>query len=447
MPLARVKQAVTYPEDAVRALLRPLLATLTGAVLAGGPLAAQEPQPPADSVAERLRRAEEAIEMLRAQLGEQSQAKVQSRLRNQVEISGLILVNGFWNNGKTNNSDVPLHADTLVPADTLGLPNSNIGGTMRQTRVGLTVTGAHALGAELSGDLQLDFFGGQLPSPGGRTFPLLRIRTASFRLDWRHVGLLVGQEAPLIAQRNPVSFASSGFPLFSRSGNLWLWIPQARLTWETPGAVHIGLQGAALAPMQYKPQGLFATQPDSAERSSRPFLQGRAYVAWGADETASEIGVGTHVGWLATTGDSLLTSSAVAADFRVALGAKLSVTGEAFAGQALAALGGGGIGQDFGVAGIPLRTRGGWVQLDLRPSFTWEFGGGVGVDDPNDGDMPVTGGGEYLGRLRNVSYTGHLIVRPGGGLLLGMELRRIETTYGRGTLAVNHANVYAGLAF
>ena len=425
-------------------LAKCLALALSAVLAATTALRAQEPQ---DSLAERVRRAEEAIQRLEAQLAEQAQAKVQSRLRNTVELSGLILVNGFYNSGKTNNSDVPLQGDTLVPADTIGLPNGNVGATLRQTRLGVRVSGARALGAELSGELQLDFFGGQLPSIGGRTFPLLRIRTASLRLDWAHVGLLIGQEAPLVSQQNPVSFASSGFPLFSRSGNLWMWIPQIRLTTETAGSSRLGIQVAALAPMQYKAQGAFLTQPDSAERSKRPSAEGRLYFAWGSEETASEIGVGGHLGWIATAGDSLLQSRAVTADFRIAFGTHLVLSGEAFVGQALAALGGGGIGQDLGFGGLPVRTRGGWVQLDIRPSFAWELGGGYGMDDPNDEDFPATGNWEYLGRLRNVTYTGHLIVRPGGGLLFGGEFRRIQTTYQPGWLAVNHVNVYAGLAF
>ena len=44
-------------------------------------------------------------------------------------------------------------------------------------------------------------------------------------------------------------------------------------------------------------------------------------------------------------------------------------------------------------------------------------------------------------------FAAHLIWRPGGGLLLGTEFRRLATTYASGTLSVNHINAYAGLAF
>jgi hypothetical protein len=74
------------------------------------------------------------------------------------------------------------------------------------------------------------------------------------------------------------------------------------------------------------------------------------------------------------------------------------------------------------------------------------------MDDPNDDDLsgpPAVPGGDetYTGRLKNVVLSAHLIWRPGGGLLLGTEFHRLETTYAGGTLAVNHINAYAGVAF
>ena len=402
-------------------------------------------QEPADSLAERVRRAEEAIERLQQQLQEQAQAKVQSRLRNRVELSGLILVNGFYTNARVNNADVPQFVSS--PQDTTGLPNRQLGGAIRQTRIGVAVSGARTLGGDLSGDLQLDFFGGQLASGGGRTRPVMRIRTATLKVDWPHLGLLVGQESPLVAPHNPVSFAATGTPGFVGAGNLWLWIPQARFMLEAGTQVRVGFQAAALAPMQPSPQPAFDTQPDSAEKSGRPTLQGRLYVGWGGGDAESQIGVGVHRGWIATTGDSLLTSEAYTADLRLAVGEKVLVLGEAFLnGQALGGLGAGGIGQNQGGGGVPVRTRGGWVQLNLRPSFAWEFGGGYGFDDPNDADLPPTTQ-TVVPRRKNAAYEGHLHWRPGGGLLFGAAFRRLETTYAAGTLSANHINWFAGLAF
>jgi hypothetical protein len=388
---------------------------------------------------ERLERAERAIERLQRQLEEQNQAKVQSRLRNRVELSGLILFNGFYNDAAVNNADVP---QFVVAPDTTGLPNAALGGTVRQSRIGLAVSGAHALGAQLSGELQMDFSGGQQPSSGGRTFPMPRIRTAFAKLDWRHLGLLVGQETQIISPINPVSFAAVGTPEFTAAGNLWFWVPQVRLTYETGSKPRFGLQGAALAPMSGNPQSAFSTVADTAEKSGRPMLQGRAYFGWGDGDAESQIGVGVHRSWFATAGDTMLVSQAYTADLRLAFGEKIQILAEGFYnGSALAGLGGGGIGQNFGVNHVPVDTRGGWAQLNLRPTFAWELGGGVGMDDPDDTDLPVTG------RLKNMIYEGHLHWRPGGGFIIGAAFRRIETTYSSGVLPANSIAFFSGLAF
>ena len=406
-------------------------------------LAAQTPQDSAqvvtDSLRERLEAAERAIERLQRQAHELDQAKVGTRSRSRVELSGTLLMNGFWSDARVNNSDIPTFVTT--PQDTTGLPNGYGAATVRQTRLGLTVSGAQALGANLSGELQLDFYGGQQPSSGGRTFPLPRIRTAFARLDWRHAGILLGQESQIISPWNPSSLESVGVPGFTNAGNLWFWIPQARLTVETGARPRIGLQAAVLSPMMGTPQGAFNTQPDSAEKSQRPFVQGRIYTGWGDGETETQIGLGVHRGWIGTTGDSMLVTEAYTVDARIALGEKVSLTGEGFVGSALAGLGGGGVGQEFGLGGIPVDSRGGWVQLVARPSSSWELGAGWGMDDPDDADLPTTG------RLRNVTYGGHITVRPGGGFFAGGEVRRIETTYQAGALPAWHVNVYSGVTF
>ena len=393
-----------------------------------------------DSLTDRVERAEQAIEVLRRQLQEARGSGVQSRSRNRVELSGLVLFNGWYNDARFDNSDVPHFVSN--PQDSTGLTNANASAGVRQSRLGLTITGMQALGAQLSGDIQLDFFGGQQPSSGGRTFPIPRIRTAFAKLDWRHVGLLVGQETQLISPLNPVSFAAVGTPEFTAAGNLWFWVPQVRVGYEAGRSPRVGAQVAALAPMLGSPQAAFNTAADSAEKSLRPFLQGRVYFGWGEGDTESQIGFGMHRGWIATTGDSLLSSEAFSADVRLALGGKILFLGEGFLnGHATAGLGGGGIGQEFGLGGCPVKSTGGWAQLNLRPTLMWEIGGGAGIDDPDDAFLLTTQRG------RNLIYEGHVHLRPGGGLIVGAAFRRIETTYSAGAMAANHVNAFMGLAF
>jgi hypothetical protein len=355
--------------------------------------------------------------------------------RRTVDVSGLVLVNGFFTNAGVNNSDVPQFAT----ADTVGVSGS--GGSIRQTRIGVVLTDPDVLGGSFSGELDADFFGGQQPSTGGRTFPLLRIRRAIGRLQWAHVNLAFGQDAPLVAERSPRSLASVGFPDFAGAGNLWLWLPQGRLTIETGYSFRLALQAAILAPTTGAAQSAFTTQPDSAERSKRPALEGRLRLGWGPPEDPGEIAVGAHLGWFkgldSTTGDTLLVSKAITADTRFKIGFA-EVIAEAYVGQALAGLGGGGIDQNVGLMGVPVRSTGGWTQVNLRPIRHIMFGGGCGIDDPDDRDVPPGG------RFRNFVCEGHLEWRPPGPLVFGFEYRRFSTRYQSGDFTASHLNLAAG---
>ncbi len=356
-----------------------------------------------------------------------------------VEFSGLVLVNGFFNNAPVNNSDVP----QFVLPDTA--PVGAGGAAIRQTRLGVFVTDSSVLRGTFSGEIDADFFGGQSPSSGGRTFPLLRLRRAVGTISWSQAQLLFGQESPLAAERSPRSLASVGFPDFASAGNLWLWLPQVRVTAEMGYTLRLAVQAAALAPSEGRPQGdSVVTHPDSAERSRRPYLQARLRLGWGPTDDPSEFAIGGHLGWLAR-GDTLIQSRAATTDLRIKLG-PLEILGEAFVGQALAGLGGGGIGQNIGPLGAPVRSKGGWGQLNLEPIHQLTVGAGCGIDDPNDDDLR-NATGVAQGRLKNVVCAGHIDVRPSGPLVFGVEVRRFTTTYSSGDFTAQHLNVAAGFQF
>jgi hypothetical protein len=355
-----------------------------------------------------------------------------------LEFTGLVIMNGFYNSARTNNSDVPVFADT----DAVGINGASA--TLRQTRLGVFATDPEVLGGSFTGSIDVDFFGGQQPSVGGRTFPLLRLRTATATVQWSHVQLMFGQEVPLVAERNPRSLAAIGSPGFSTAGNLWFWIPQVRVTAEYGSTLRLALQGAVLAPIAGTPQGLMSTQADSGERTSRPYLQGRLRLGWGPPDDPSEVAVGGHIGWLrgldTLTGDSLIDSRALTVDARIKLG-YAEIIGEAFVGKAIAGLGGGAIGQNFGAGGVPVRTTGGWGQINFRMRYGLMVGGGCGIDDPKDADLAANG------RFRNFVCEGHAEWRPAGPLVFGFEFRRLETRYQSGDFTVNHLNLAAGYRF
>lgn len=351
-------------------------------------------------------------------------------------------MNAFHTSSKVNNSDVPQFTLPPDPADNPA--DAASGATVRQSRVTVTAFMPELLGGALTGELDVDFFGGQQPSTGGRTFPLLRIRRAFAEITWGRVALLVGQESPPIAMVSPSSVAAVGFPEFAGSGNLWLWIPQIRVAADLApaGGVRFGAELAALAPTSADPQGAFLTQPDIAERSGRPFVQGRLRARWGAEEEAGEISVGGHYGWIVDAAGDRVPSRAVAASVWTPLARGLELRAEGFTGQALAGLGGGGIGQSMVQNGVPVETTGGWVQLNAKPTATWEVGAGAGLDDPDDEDLlPAS-------RNRNLSFEGHVMWRRAPALV-ALGVREIRTRYAEpvGTRSATQANLGVGFEF
>lgn len=364
-----------------------------------------------------------------------------------VQLTGLVLVNGFWNSSAVANADLPVAA----APDSVGVKGGGAG--IRQTRIGVLVNDPDVLGGTFTGEIDADFYGGQEPSSGGRNFPLLRLRRATGEIDWTHVQVMAGQEVPLVAVRNPRSLAAVGFPEFAGSGNLWLWIPQIRVTVETGYSVRLALQAAVLAPTAGTPQPAFNTVLDSAERTGRPYLEGRLRLGWGPADNPSEFAIGAHQGWLKNldtlSGDSIQVSQALTADARIVFGS-FELIGEAFTGKALAGLGGGGVGQNFGVDGAVVHTKGGWAQFNARPVRSWMLGVGCGIDDPKDQDVYTVGDSTYLskgGRLKNLSCEGHLHWTPPGPVVIGFEFRQIRTTYLTGEDRVNHLNLAIGYRF
>jgi hypothetical protein len=413
-------------------------AIVTFLTLGGAARAQDTSRIKSDSIAARLERLEEQTKLLQQMLAAEADGKVSTRSRMSLEFNGRVLVTGFSNSRRVNNVDVPLF---VRPDTASGLPQGGAGMAIRQTTLGLAVTAPQVWGGSFRGDLDVDFFGGQQPSSGGRTFPLLRLRTARAMLKWTQGEFMIGQDAPLIAALNPVSLASVGTPGFAGAGNLWLWLPQIRAGLETGGIISIGVQGAVLAPTSGDPANVFDTDNDIAEKSSRPYLQGRVHVRWGSDEMEGDIGFGVHQGWVAVKGDSLLTSSATAVDVKLPLTKWFEIRGEAFQGQALKGLGGGGIGQGFGLNGVPVHTTGGWAQVNFKPSSRVLLGAGYGMDDPRDSDLAAGS------RLKNVVREAHIHVRPGGPFVFGFEYRRLETTYSTGVLGNDHINFSLGIEF
>lgn len=355
-------------------------------------------------------------------------------------IHGTLLTNVFYNDNEVNTSDLPTTASPALPAGSL--PQHSLGAEIRQTRIIGTGDLAGFAGGALHTELDVDFFGAQ--TGAARSGPALRVRRLFGEVRWERWSLLVGQEGPLAADVNPTSLATLGVPGFAAAGNLWLWIPQVRagLELNQGSGIRFGIDVAALASTTPEGQTTGLASPNSGERSGRPMFEGRVRARWGE---GAEIGIGGHTGWFATTGDSLLTSNAIIVGGIIPLGRTLELRGEWFTGQALAPLGGGGIGQNFDSNGEPLKTTGGWAQVNLKAGHHWEVGGGYGYDDP---DGTAADEGNVAFRDKNSSYNARLQWRLTPGIL-ALEYRHLATEWGGGIgeRTASHLNLAMGVEF
>jgi hypothetical protein len=359
--------------------------------------------------------------------------------RQSAEISGVLLVNAYYNDDLVNSREVPWLASPRNPI--IGERLEALGSTVRQSRVMLSGWASDVLGGTVKGELDLDFFGTRTESSRE---PVPRIRRAVGTVRWSHAWLIFGQEALPISPFDPSSYSTVGVPGFTGAGNLSRWMPQVRLGMLVGSTLRIGMEAAAVAPRFDSMADEDTPQPDRAELTKRPFVQGRVLTRWGSDATGGEVSFGGHYGWFTSGIDSLGMTHAGTASARFFVTSIVEIRGEAFVGEGLGMLGGGGIDQTLSPDGTPVRTKGGWAQLNLHPAHNIELGGGYGMEDPENDDLDPA-----AGRSFNVTFElhCHLYAAP---LVLAVEYRRLETTYSDAIYdlqTANHLNLALGFEF
>lgn len=415
---------------------------------------------------------DERVEMLEKKVNEQYQTKVESGSKYRVGVSGLILLNLFANRGNVDSIEDPAVAEQIDPI----LRNrGSIGGTLRQTELGFEVNGPNVFGARTSGNLQFDFAGGLTPTPGGETMGVVRLRTGTMRLDWQNTSFVAGQDSLFFVPLSPTSYASVLQPPLAYAGQLWGWIPQARIEQRIGPSVTV--QAGVLDPINDQ-------FPDNSQNVRPP----------GPGEQTRMPGFGTHVGWShamfgqkVTFGgggyygrqqfqvsqvDNAPPSEVVSwlgsADWQVPLSHWLIVSGSLYRGSALGGLAGGlGTSVVFtnfkalapgGNGNLPpdglvkgLNTEGGWSQLKIQPFQKLEWNFAVGNDNPFAAQRNSSiVAPDYLEvpLLRNRAGFANVIYRPRSDLLLAWEFRHIESyPIGQNRVSANQANLGMGIMF
>ena len=375
-----------------------------------------------------------------------------------MRLSGIVLMNLVSNQGTVDSIDLP----TLAYAKPAVYTGGSFGATLRQSEIGLEAFGPTVAGAKTRADLQLDLAGGFPAIPNGINSGLLRLRTASMRMDWTSTSVVVGQDAIFFSPNSPTSFASLAIPALSYAGNLWGWVPQIRVERRVALGDESSLifQGGILDPLAGEVPGAgYYRQAGPGEASRQPAYGTR--IGWTRNVFGEplRIGVGGFYSRQNYGFNRTVDGWAGMTDFEMPLSRQFSVGGKFYRGRAVGGLYG-AFGQSVLFNGDPriastqveaLNSLGGWAQLKYRPLNKWEFNAAFGADNPYARNLKyfpytVSYGDPTL--ARNQGSFVNMIYRPRSDLLFSAEYRRLTTfSLSEGRNSAGNLNLMMGVLF
>ena len=377
---------------------------------------------------------EERMAVEEQRTAELSQTKVEAAQRMPVTLAGMVLFNTFINGRASGGAQDPLTASLADSA-------SRGGASLSQSIVGLRLQGPRILGGgQVRGSIDLDLWGGTASSLNH----LVRMRVATIQVDWKYTSLTVGQDKPLIAQRDPDSLAQVAFSPLTDAGNLWLWEPQARIEQRFAIGDNAGLRAQASLYETSEPSAGVSPQYQSTLSSTSPALEGR-FEFW--DQYASrgriEIAPGFHVSDTHVGGISI-PSRLFTIDWMFQPLAKWRITGTYFHGRNAAGVG--GLRQGFNFFDedhfAAVRTSGGWAQVSFFATKRLTFNSYGGQERDNPADL-------LAGQIsRNFVYAVNSQYRLSQNILLGLEVSQARTAYSGGRIRLlNHYDLALAYLF
>ncbi|MGZ6140526.1 MAG: hypothetical protein ACXWLA_07610 [Myxococcaceae bacterium] len=252
------------------------------------------------------------------------------------------------------------------------------------------------------------------------------VRDLYLEATWTRLRLLAGQASDIISPR--ASTTLNFYPLSFIPGDIGDYRPQVRLEWYQPitDVFAMAFQGALAQAVQ-----TFQISGDvQATQTGLPDFQGHIGLAFGpsVDEGPRifELGVSGYVGRrqvvLANPGVPppgevrQYPTWAFVADGSLRLGSSTLIEGEYFIGQLLGDYSGAIFQTVDPVKKVPIRARGGWVQVTQLIGPRWALHAGFGTDDPFDQDLAANE------RRTNTEVFGNAFFRIVGGLRVALEL-------------------------
>lgn len=390
---------------------------------------------------------EDDLQIVNTRLEELQQDKVETGSKYRLKLSGIGLFNAFGQTGHVDNLDVPSVAIPPSPGDGSG----NLGASLRQSIVELIGVGPDVYGARMSGDIQMDFFGGLPSGYAAATSGVMRLRVARIRFDWENTSVVVGLDAPFFSPNTPTSYMSLAVPGFASAGNLWTWTPTIRVErrWATPVSL-FKIEAGVMDPSRYAAFSASVRAASPGENSRQPAYSLRMSANGKTENRPLSIGVsGIYFPQRYYGGDTVSGWGAIT-DWRLPLLPHTELSGEFFVGKGLDAFGGvpyvlvqpSDLNQYNSVTAPALagiRMLGGWSQVKVKLNGRSEFNlaAGSGARSARGTRQIATLDPTLLFLShRNDMWFANYIFRPRPDLVLSTEYRRLRTYEVSGTPAI-----------
>jgi hypothetical protein len=408
--------------------------TVTAAAQTGIPQAmAEEPQAAAQI-------SQDDWDVLNARVEEQRQTKVESSSKYRVKLSGIALFNAFATSGQVDNLDLPAIAVAKFP----GYSSGSVGGSVRQSIIGLTGIGPTVFGARTLADFQMDFFGGLPSSYGGTTSGVAEVRLARIRFDWKDASLVAGLDYPFFSPNSPTTYMSVAVPGFAAAGNLWNWTPTIRAEHRFTGALSpFKVEAGFLDPASYAnyTANTDSRQASPTESSRQPTYAVRLSANTKSEDRPASVGVSGVYSPQRFIGGYTVEGWAGTLDWKFPLLPRTELTGQFFTGRGIDGFGGVPLSPlrpvsalQYAVITAPelasLGVMGGWSQFKFKLDSRNEFNVAAGTGGRNSTSLREAElSNVFLSSVpaRNQMLFVNYIFKPRSDLLFSAEYRRLRT--------------------
>ena len=332
---------------------------------------------------------------------------------------GYIKLDASLDSAKTDKGD---YAFIVLPYAE-GAEDDEFNMTANQTRLGVKFEAPEGEKFDVSGRVEFDLYGGGAENKAN---PMLR--QAYLEMKFPAIDVLAGQTADVMSPLNPTTL---NYIVLWKSGNIGYRRPQIRLSRAVEIAEGTKLMAAASVNRNMG-------REEDAEDTGRPSFQGR--LAFGRKlmgDQSAVVGVSGVYGTETDADDNEFTSTGIAVDATVPLGAKVTLMGEYFTGKNLGVYLG-GVGQGIAVEPTPpsesrssraleeaeVEASGWWGQLTVQPNGSMSINVGAGSDDP---ELPDWAAADMI--EKNTTYYGNIIWNVTPSSYIGAEYAMIETEY------------------